>query len=144
MFIVAFCTIHNTLLQSASHNSERSEKRAQLVALVTTGFSQRHIVRYIQSTASMAIRRLRESGTNVNQAHSGAPRVSTARDDAYLCRTAHRLRHVTARALPQENKRYALVCLHPIRSQNRVGIMFWDCIGYSGRGHLVEIDRTMN
>ena len=81
------------------------EKRAQIVALAATGLSQQRIAHQIscsQSSVSKAIQRFRESGSNVDRPRSGAPRVSTARDDAYLCHRARRLRHVTARALQAE------------------------------------------
>lgn len=44
----------------------------------------------------------------------------------------------------QENERYSPECMQIVRPQNRVGLMFWGCIGYGGRGHLVEIDGNIN
>ena len=44
----------------------------------------------------------------------------------------------------QNNERFCPPCLQLLRPQNRVGIMFWGCIGFGGRGHLVETEGNMN
>lgn len=44
----------------------------------------------------------------------------------------------------EKNERYVPACLEMRPSQNRNGLMFWGCIGYGGRGHLVELDGNMN
>lgn len=44
----------------------------------------------------------------------------------------------------QENERYLPSCLKLTRLQNRQSVMFWGCIGYGRRGHLVEVQGNMN
>ena len=44
----------------------------------------------------------------------------------------------------QDNERYIPECLQFTRPQNRIGLMFWGCIGYGQCGHLVEVNGTMN
>ena len=44
----------------------------------------------------------------------------------------------------QEHERFLPQCMQMVRPENRVGVMFWGCIGFGGRGHLVEIDGNMN
>ena len=50
----------------------------------------------------MAVVRYRETGNNRDRPRPGQPRVSTPRDDTYICQLAWRRRHVTARTLPDE------------------------------------------
>ena len=76
------------------------EKRAQIVALYNAGLSQRRIARDLQCSKTAvlsAIRRFHETGSNVDRPRPGHPRVTTPRDDAYLCLVARRRRKVTAR-----------------------------------------------
>lgn len=78
------------------------EKRAQIVALWNAGFSKREIGRRLTCSAyavRQAIRRHQETGSNQDRPRSGRPRVSTARDDAYLALIARRRRKVTARSM---------------------------------------------
>jgi transposase len=78
------------------------EKRAQIVALRNAGLSVRRIAQQLQcskSTVQDAIRRHQETGSNRDHQRSGRPRISTARDDAYLCQLARRRRKTTARVL---------------------------------------------
>ena len=37
----------------------------------------------------------------------------------------------------QDNERYVPACLQLTQPQNCIGLMFWGCIGYGQRGHLV-------
>lgn len=40
----------------------------------------------------------------------------------------------------QANERFTPACLQLAGPQNRAGLMFWGCIGYGRRGHLVEVN----
>ena len=44
----------------------------------------------------------------------------------------------------QGNERYVHSCIQPIRIQNRESLMFWGCIGYGRRGHLVEVNGNLD
>ena len=78
------------------------EKRAQIVALWNAAFSKREIgcrLTCSDYAVRQAIRRYEETGSNQDRPRSGRPRVSSARDDAYLALLARRRRKVTARTL---------------------------------------------
>lgn len=81
------------------------EKRAQIYALHQAGFSVRNIARRVncgKSAVQTAIQRYEESGSNRDRPRSGRPRVSSARDDAYLIQIARRRRQLTARMMQEE------------------------------------------
>ena len=62
-----------------------SEKRAQIVELSESGFSQRRIAHQLkcsQNAVSLAVRRYQQTGSNTDRPRSGRPCVSEARDDA--------------------------------------------------------------
>lgn len=44
----------------------------------------------------------------------------------------------------QDNERYSPACMQMVRPHGGMGLMFWGCIGYGGRGHLVETHGNMN
>ena len=79
--------------------------RAKLVVIVDLyqdEISQSRIarlVRYGQSTVSDTLRRFEKTGSYADRPRSGRLRISTPRDDQYLCHLARRRRMVTARML---------------------------------------------
>ena len=75
-------------------------KRVVIVDFHRDGISQSRIallVRCGQSTISDTLRRVEETGGYVDRPRSGRHRISTPRDDQYLCHLARRWRMVTAR-----------------------------------------------
>ena len=116
----------------------RTEKRVSIVALHDAGLSNRDIARRLQchhTTVARTLERFQQRGDYKDRPRSGAPRVTTARDDRFIAQVARRQRFCTAPSLmshwrPTLNRNVSISTLRRrlVFSQNISKLIIFDTV----------------
>lgn len=101
-----------------------TEKRAVIVALHHEGYSSRTIATKVgvaQSTVVYTLQRFKQTGANASVLRSGRPRVTSYREDQFICVQSKRQRTRTAPEIREEvnNMRAAPISVSTVQRRLR-------------------------